>query len=69
MTFKGTVIVHSTRLDEEHDAGKRKFVEGLSQKLLQKNGFKKSAILAVFAPWRQNRWRQVKSERIAQKER
>ena len=26
---------------EEHDAGKRKFVQGLGQKLLQKNGFRK----------------------------
>ena len=26
---------------EEHDAGKRKFVQGLRQKLLQKNGFRK----------------------------
>ena len=40
---------------EEHDAGKIKFVQGLSQKVLQNKVSGKSAILAVFAPWRQNR--------------
>ena len=58
LTFQGQVIVHSTRLDERNTIlVKRKFVQGLSQKLLQKTVSEKSTILAVFAPWRQNRWR------------
>ena len=35
---------------EEHDAGKWKFVQGLSQKLLQKNGFRKNRFFWQFLP-------------------
>ena len=58
MTFQGQMIIHSTRLDERNtmlvkESSCKVWVKSYCRKLFQK----KSAILAVFAPWRQNRWR------------